>query len=278
MIHKLEISAAVKHGRTILKDCFFTQPFRVANISEDKKDSRLYLVVMSSSPGLLNEDEYAININVAPGADLMLQSQAYQRVFKMNGSARIHQQIDIGKNATLYYVPHPVVPHNGSTLVAETHITLTEDSRLLFTDILTCGRKHSGEIFQYASFRNTLTLKRDNNIIYKDNIVLEPAAGNSSGVGQYEGYTHQAGFLIADMKSKITDEFLDNVHDILKTDESLSFGITRVNENLIAGRILATGAEQSFNMLKRVENFTSIYWKIPPEQKELVVTRQIANV
>src|SRR6478672_12392710 len=107
MIHNLQITAAVKNERTILKDCFFTQPFRVANISEDKNDPRLYLMVMSSSPGLLNEDEYAITINVESGAKLMLQSQAYQRIFKMKGSARICQQIEIGKNATFYYVPHP---------------------------------------------------------------------------------------------------------------------------------------------------------------------------
>jgi urease accessory protein len=278
MIHKLEITASVKNGRTILKDCFFTQPFRVANISEDKKDPRLYLMAMSSSPGLLNEDEYAININVTPGADLMLQSQAYQRIFKMNGSARIHQQIDIGNNATLYYVPHPLVPHNGSTLVSETDITSTKDSRFMVADILTCGRKHSGEIFQYCSFRNRLTLKHDHKVIYKDNIVLVPAAGNSAAVGQFEDYTHQAGFVMADMKCKIDEQLLDNVHNILKTDESLFFGITRVSESVIAGRILAKGAEQLFAMLKRVEKFASIYWNGTGDQKQIVVTKQTAIV
>ena len=278
MIHNLDIAAAVKNGRTILKDCFFTQPFRVANISEDKNDPRLYLMVMSSSPGLLSEDEYAININVAAGADLMLQSQAYQRIFKMNGSARIYQQIEIGKNGTLYYVPHPVVPHNGSTLVSETNISLTNGSRLVFADILTCGRKHSGEMFQYASFRNRISLKYDNKVIYKDNIVLEPAAANSSGMGQFEGYTHQAGFLMADMKFNINEQRLDNLFDILKTDESLCFGITRVNENVIAGRILASGAEQLYAMLKRVEKCASSYWNITAEQRQIVVTNQTAIV
>src|SRR6476620_5295016 len=121
MINKLDIIATVKNDRTILKDCFFTQPFRVANISEDRKDPRLYLVVMSSSPGLLNDDDYAIKISLDPGAALLLQSQAYQRVFKMKGSARIQQNITLGKDAELYYIPHPVVPHTGSTLLSETH-------------------------------------------------------------------------------------------------------------------------------------------------------------
>jgi urease accessory protein UreH len=43
----------------------------------------------------------------------------------------------VGNNATLYYVPHPVVPHNGSTLLSESEIFLKESSRLVFADILT---------------------------------------------------------------------------------------------------------------------------------------------
>jgi hypothetical protein len=83
---------------------------------------------------------------------------------------------------------------------------------------------------------------------------------------------------MADMKSKIDEQLLDNLHDILKTDESLFFGITRVNESVIAGRILATGAEQLFAMLKRVEKFASIYWNIAADQKQIVVTKQTAIV
>lgn len=269
MINKLQITAAVKNDRTILKDCFFTQPFRVVNISEDRKDPRLYLMVMSSSPGLLNEDKYTIEINVESGAELMLQSQAYQRVFKMKGSASIKQQIKIGNNATLYYVPHPVVPHNGSTLLSESEIFLEEGSRLVFADILTCGRKHSGELFQYASFTNRIAVHYGNRLIYKDNIVLEPASGNAFGMGQCEGYTHQAGFLIADMTGKIDDSFFDSVHDIINTELSISFGITRAHDHLLAGRILAKGGEQLYQLLKQVESFAANFWKLQPESKRI---------
>jgi len=271
MINKLHITAAIKNERTILKDCFFTQPFRVANISEDRKDPRLYLMVMSSSPGLLNEDKYAIDINVETGAELMLQSQAYQRVFKMKGSARIQQQINVGNNASLYYVPHPVVPHNGSTLLAESEFFMKEGSRLVFADILTCGRKHSGELFQYASFTNRIALHFEDRLIYKDNIVLEPASGNTYGMGQFEGYTHQAGFLIADMTRKMEDTFFDSVHDILCTEQSISFGITRAHDHLLAGRILANGGEQLFQLLKQVESFAGNYWKPRPENKRILM-------
>jgi hypothetical protein len=68
------------------------------------------------------------------------------------------------------------------------------------------------------------------------------------------------------------------VHDILKTDESLCFGITRVNETVIAGRLLATGAEHLFAVLKRIEKFASIQWNVGSDQKQIVVTKQTAIV
>ncbi|HSB91700.1 MAG TPA: urease accessory protein UreD [Flavitalea sp.] len=274
MIHKLDITAALKNGRTILKDCFFNQPFRVVNISEDKTDPVLYLVVMSSSPGLLSEDEYSVNIDVEAGAALMLQSQAYQRIFKMKGSARVQQHIDIGKGGTLFYIPHPVVPHAGSTLVSETTITLAESSRLLFSDIITCGRKHSGEVFQFASLRSRLTVKRSFSVIYRDNIVLEPAPDVYGGIGQFENFTHQAGFLMADYNRKIDEQILENVHDILKTDASVSFGITRANDHMLAGRILANGGEQLYTLLKKVETFAGNHWKAKPQENEITEPKE----
>jgi urease accessory protein len=262
MTNKLQITAGIKNGRTILKDCFFTQPFRVVNISEDRKDPSLHLVIMSSSPGLLNDDQYLVDINVETGAEVKIQSQAYQRIFKMKGSASIQQHIDVGKNSTLYYIPHPVVPHNGSTLVSETHIKLTEGSRLVFSDILTCGRKHSGEIFQYASYINKVTVNYGRRLIYKDNVILQPAVNTGFGIGQFEGYTHQAGFLLADARNSIVDALPDAVYEILQKQPSIQFGITRVHQHLLAGRILGMGGEQLYTLMKEVEQYVGKYWNM----------------
>jgi len=252
MVNKLQIKAAVKQGRTILEDCFFTQPFRVANISEDRKDPALYLMVMSSSPGLLDQDEYAIEVDVQSGAELVLQSQAYQRIFKMKGSASINQQVSLAENATLYYVPHPVVPHKGSTLISQTSIYLRENAALMFADILTCGRKLSGESFEYSSFRNRVELFYRSKLIYKDNIVIEPKQANISAIGQLEGFSHQAGFLIADTSERL-HMILEPLYDLLKSESLVSFGITRAHNNLIAGRILGNGGERLYQLLKRME-------------------------
>jgi hypothetical protein len=37
------------------------------------------------------------------------------------------------------------------------------------------------------------------------------------------------------------DAFFDSVHDIISSEQSISFGITRAHDHLLAGRILANG-------------------------------------
>lgn len=59
----LYIAAACKNDKTILKECFYKQPFKLANITENKSGSLLRLMVTSSSPGILSNDNYNIKID-----------------------------------------------------------------------------------------------------------------------------------------------------------------------------------------------------------------------
>jgi len=62
MIAKLHIETISKKGITCLKQSYCTPPFKVANITEDKSSNRLQLMLMSSSPGILDDDEYELKI------------------------------------------------------------------------------------------------------------------------------------------------------------------------------------------------------------------------
>ncbi len=50
--------------QTILKDIYFTSPFNLVEVRENKKNQLLEVMVMSSSPGLLNNDVYDLSIEV----------------------------------------------------------------------------------------------------------------------------------------------------------------------------------------------------------------------
>ena len=64
MIAKLHIQTTLNNGLTKLGSCYFSPPFKVMNITEDKTAKQLQLMLMSSSPGILDEDEYEMKIEV----------------------------------------------------------------------------------------------------------------------------------------------------------------------------------------------------------------------
>jgi hypothetical protein len=83
---------------------------------------------------------------------------------------------------------------------------------------------------------------------------------------------------MADMKKKITEDLLEKVYAILTTDDCISFGITKAHDNLLAGRILATGAEQLYMLLKRVEHFAGTYWNIDTRELEIGSMKETAII
>src|SRR5829696_8318363 len=102
---KLLIETVLRQGQTVLKNSFCTQPFKLANVTEEKKGQPLRLIVMSSSPGILDGDEYEIDIAIGEGCQLSLETQSYQRLFQMKEGASQTMKITMGNGSSLCYLP-----------------------------------------------------------------------------------------------------------------------------------------------------------------------------
>lgn len=247
---ELDIQTVVKLGKTILAKGYFSPPFKLANITEDKQGKALQLMLMSSSPGILSGDSYQIKIKVGEGSVLNLQTQSYSRIFTMAGMASQNMEVYIGKNASLHYLPHPVVPHKNADFVAKNKIYLNENCQLIWGEILTCGRKLNGEIFTFKRLQNVTEIYVDNRLTIKENLLIKPQEINLNTIGQLEGFTHQASlFLIQPNNSTGKKKALTA---ILETQKEIMFGVTTAAYNAILVRVLGNRAEQLHSLLKRL--------------------------
>ncbi|WP_161596740.1 urease accessory protein UreD [Chitinophaga vietnamensis] len=260
MINRLTINSGFKNGRSYLKDTFFTRPFRVANISEHRRDPALYLMVMSSSPGILDGDHYDIEITVETHSRLLLQSQSYQRLFNMQRGAQQEQRITLQEGSVFSYVQHPVVPHENAIFKGRNVIRLADHCRLTFGEILTCGRKHSGEVFRYRQFHNITTVYHHDQLLIKDNLLLQPQLLPMAAIGQMEGYTHQATLLHVDTGEGVSEQMADELHALLENEKDIALGISRPHASSLVIRILGHGGEQLFRCLQQVEKYC---WQQP---------------
>lgn len=251
MIATLHIQTAARESGTCLKSTYFTTPFKVANITEDKKAGNLHLMLMSSSPGILDGDDYHLKIELEENSILQLHTQSYQRLFNMKQSASQLLEVYLAPNASFCFLPHPAVPHASSVFKATNKIFLAQNCSLLFGEILTCGRKLNGEVFQFSKYHNVTEVSLCQKLIIKENLLIEPAAINLKAIGQLEGFTHQASLIYlhatADMKlyKELVNDFLLNQHDII-------FGITMAPANGLIIRILGHKAEQLHDCLKTI--------------------------
>lgn len=244
---KLTILAGYKNGKSYLKDSFFTRPFRVADSGLYEEDDGLYLMLMNSSPGILDTDEYELSIDLEENCRLQVESQSYQRLFHMKTGARQKMSVQLGRNCTFSYVPHPVVPHENSNFKNHTLIKMEDDCDLILSEIITCGRKLCGEVFRFSRFQNLTEVFHRGRLILKDNIVLEPEVNLLNTIIQLESYTHQATFIFISTKKKTTYPFIQCVHDKLSLEKGVIFGISEMAENGFVLRVLGNGGEQLYD-------------------------------
>lgn len=255
MICKLDIKIEQREKKSYLKDAYVTQPFRIVPVGQYRSDNGAYLMIMSSSPGLLDGDDHQINIQIASDASLHLQTQAYQRLFQMKGESRQHLQVKLGKNASFSYVPHPIVPQQSATFYSKNELFLEENCLVVFGEIITCGRKLSGEEFKYNHFQNLVQIYDQGKLVVKDNILLKPDLMPLNELGLMEGYTHQGSFLCVNNKGIDLKGVIEQFYEQFHESKGIEFGISALEHNGFMVRVLGMGAEQIFNMFKKMEEF-----------------------
>ena len=251
MIAGLRIQTALRGNVTFLEKAYCTTPFKIANITEDKKDKTLRLMLMSSSPGILDGDEYKIKIDVANNCSLDLQTQSYQRLFNMKVGASQNMEVHLQEGASFCFIPHPSVPHESSIFVARNKIFLSNNCDLIWGEVLTCGRKLSGEVFLFSKYHNVTEIFLNNKLISKENLLVQPSLVDVNAIGQLEGYTHQATLIYLNEKAAIKN-LITEITKFLSAQNEITFGITAAPKNGLIIKFLGYKAEQLFDCIKTI--------------------------
>ena len=254
MVCSLEIKVEKRDGgKSYMKDTYVTPPFRIVPVGQYKRDDAAYLMIMSVSPGLLDGDDHQIKIDMAKDATLQLQTQSYQRLFQMKDKSTQVTRVNMEEGANFSYVPHPVVPQNLSTFISENIIHMSKGSHFLLSDIITCGRKGSGEVFQYNHFQNLTKIYVDGKMVVKDNVLLQPKQMPISSIGLLEGFTHQGTLLYYNTKAVDVLAYIEYFHQCYKDKGDIEFGISQLQGDGFIIRILGNGAEVIFSIFKEVQ-------------------------
>ena len=253
-ILKICIRAGAKDGKTILKDVYFTAPYKIMTPFE-KKDGGIQVMPLCASAGIMRGDCQEFEYQVEEGANLEILSQSFEKIHKMEGGSAARKiKIQTAPNSSLCYYPQPVIPFGGSAFDSDMEIRLAdESSRLFLLEIITCGRNAYEERFAYRRFSSKVRIYRDDHLIYRDNTRYEPEKMPMEGIGMYEGYSHMANIFLSVSEKKTEQQ--DQIWEILEEETECEGGVTCLSQGDLAVRIFGNRAQilqETAEKIKRV--------------------------
>lgn len=273
-ISQLEITVARNSaGKTILKDQFFTSPFKIMKPFL-RPDGGIQIFQQTASAGIMAGDEQKHNFTIGEGACLELLSQSFEKIFKMDKGEKAVRKITatIQDNGSFIYKPLPCIPFAGSDFENHTIIKLAgKHSKFIYSDCICCGRKAFNEEFDYRSYKNLIEIWQENKLIYRDNTFFE---GSDCGTFpekkdfmknpiMYGNYSHSGTILFFGYDFKIPDllEKLNLENKLLYIEENKKksskkdsplISLTITQGNGIAIRVLANSAEEFQNIYENL--------------------------
>jgi len=240
-------AAAATASHCSVASSYFTPPFKVANITEDRAADLLHLMLMCSSPGVLDEDDVSIRVELEAHSRVQLHTQSYQRLFRMKKGAVQRVEVRVGKGACFCWLPQPCVPHEDAIFTGSNRVYLSEGSQLVWGEVLTCGRKLTGEVFAFSVYHVRTEIFIQDRLVLVENVCLRPSVRPVSGFGQLEGFTHQASLLF------VADDAVERragIADYLSGLPEVVYGVSEGPAGSLVVRILGNKAEPLYDCLK----------------------------
>ena len=206
-----------------------------------------HVMIVCTAGGVLQGDRLAVEIALAEGADAHVTTQSATKIQEMDANfAAQTQDIALGENAYLEYLPDPVIPYRNARFISRTRIVLPPSATLLYSEILLPGRTHyrAGERFEYALFSSTIRAERlDGTALCSEKFVVEPQRRNLRSIGVMGAFDVFANVLLFGPREHVERIFVATPAR-LEVSEGWAGGATRLpNEAGLAYKVVGVDRE-----------------------------------
>jgi urease accessory protein len=159
--------------------------------------------------------------------------------------ARAHQELhySVGVGAVLEWLPRENILFDGSQVSTTLDVALTANSTYVGWDILSFGRRASGERWQRGSLRMRTAIRLDDRLLWSERGNLEATSDFSRSSVGLSGHTVCGTFVLAG--HDVGNELLGECRRLRLRSSASRSGITRVPWVLIA-RYLGDSTEEVF--------------------------------
>jgi urease accessory protein len=163
-------------GRTVLSASEQQPPLRVVRAFA-LEDGGALVHLHNVSGGLLGGDQLALSVHAGAGSNVQITSTGATRIYRPRATDGITLQtneIVVGENALVEYLPDMIIPYAGARFSQRTTIRLEYGAGFFGWEILAAGREARGEIFEYESVDLGSDLTVSGKLVAAERVRLEP--------------------------------------------------------------------------------------------------------
>lgn len=132
-------------------------------------DPSLQAVLINTAGGLTGGDDVSWEAKAAPGAKLVLTTQACERVYRSLGDdARVRTRLEVGAGAHLDWLPQETILFEGARLDRSLEVDLAPDASFFAIEAIILGREAMGEAARTARLRDTWRIRRNGRLIHAE--------------------------------------------------------------------------------------------------------------
>jgi urease accessory protein len=195
---RLDFARVRLTGRTVLTASHQEPPLRVVR-AFPMEDGAAMVHLHNVSGGLLGGDSLGLTVNVGAEACAQITTTGATRVYRPRAESPVTTQLNeiaVGENALLEYLPDPLIPFAGARFSQKTCIRLSSGAGLFWWEILAPGREAHGEIFEYASVELKTDLVAIGRPIAVERVRIEPENHGVASLARLGPYRTWATFYI----------------------------------------------------------------------------------
>jgi len=130
-------------------------------------------VLINTAGGMTGGDRLDWNIQAGPKSQVVVTTQACERAYRSSGGvAHIHTNLQVGKNATIHWLPQETILFEASALHRHLEVELADGACLIAMEATLLGRHAMGEILKQCEFVDRWRVRRNGKLIFADDINL----------------------------------------------------------------------------------------------------------
>jgi len=227
---ELQLRVAARGQRSVAVHQFHRGALRVLRPHYLDDSGQLCYVMVNPGGAYLGADLYVIDLELEPGASLLLTTQSATKIYRTPGSfAEQRMSIRLGEGARLELAPDQLIAYREASYRQDTRITMHPASSLVMSEIVTPGWSPDGTAFKYEELRLRTEIRvaggnEGGGLLALDNVLIRPRfgapVGDVTGLGFMEGRSHLGSLLVVD--PRVDQALADELYALAAAHDALS--------------------------------------------------------